>query len=87
MRRISGTYFNSSLGRVTISPAARGGTFDVGEWKSGFARKRDGDAATKLVLVDPPFAGGEPLVGGDEEHPTLIVDAGQARYELERVER
>lgn len=85
VRRFSGTYVNASLGRVTISAAPRGGTFDVGEWKSTFARKRSTDAATKLVLVDPPFAGGEPIIGGDERHPTLIVDTGQTKYVFERV--
>ena len=84
VRGFSGTYVNASLGRVRITAASRGGTFDVGEWKSDFARKRDGDAATKLVLVDPPFAGGEPIIGGDEQHPTLIVETGQTKYVFER---
>jgi CubicO group peptidase (beta-lactamase class C family) len=87
VQRFAGTYVNPSLGRVTITAAARGGTFDVGEWKSDFARKRDGDAATKLVLVDPPFAGGEPIIGGDQPHPTLIVETGQTKYVFERTGR
>lgn len=84
VRSFAGTYVNASLGRVKISAAPSGGTFDVGEWTSVFARKRDGDAANKLVLVDPPFAGGEPIIGGDEKHPTLIVDTGQTKYVFER---
>lgn len=85
VRGFAGTYGNASLVRVRISPAAHGGTFDVGEWSSAFARKRDGDAATKLVLVDPPFAGGEPIIGWNAEHPTLIVETGQAKYVFDRV--
>ena len=87
VRGFAGTYLNASLGRVTISAAARGGSFDVGEWKSDFAQKRDGDAVTRLVLVDPPFAGGDPIIGGDRQHPTLIVDVGQTKYVFERVGR
>jgi len=59
----------------------------VGEWRSDFARKRDGAAAMKVVLVDPPFAGAEPIIDGDEQHPTLIVEAGQTKYVFERTGR
>ena len=85
VRGLVGTYCNPILGRVTISAAPSGGVFDVGEWKSRFVRKREVDGGRRLVLVDPPHAGGDPLVGGDDANPTIIIEHGQARYELGRV--
>jgi hypothetical protein len=84
---LAGVYDNASLGDLRISPAEKGGggIYDVGEWKSAFARKTEDDGTVKLVLVDPPFAGGETTVGGDAAHPTLTIEYGQARYVFERV--
>jgi hypothetical protein len=65
-----GTYTNAGLGTVQISAGSRAGIYDVGEWKSAFARRKEEDGTTKLVLVDPPFAGGESIIGGDDQHPT-----------------
>ncbi|HEY8924685.1 MAG TPA: serine hydrolase domain-containing protein [Polyangia bacterium] len=84
VRSIEGTYCNPSLGRITISAAPPGGILDVGEWKSRFLRKRDVDGGRRLVQIDPPFAGGDPLIGGDDTHPTIIVEVGQAKHVFAR---
>ena len=84
VRGLAGTYCNPSLGRITISDNPEGGLYDVGEWRSHFARKRDADGRPWLVLVDPPFAGGSSLVGGDETHPTMTVEVGQAKHVFTR---
>jgi hypothetical protein len=68
--------------RVRVGPA--GGTFDAGEWKSSFGRRRQPDGGTTLVLLDVPFAGGEFVVGGDTRRPTLSVRYGQTSYVFER---
>lgn len=80
IRAIAGTYCNPSLGRVTISAVPPGGIVDVGEWKSRFLRRRNVDGGRRLVQIDPPFAGGDPLIGGDDTHPTIIIEVGQARH-------
>ena len=47
--------------------------------------RRRGARRPPPVFVDPPFAGGELVVGGDAAHPTLIVSYGQVGYVFERV--
>ncbi len=84
---LAGTYTHPALGTVRIATAAKGGTFDAGEWKSAFARKVEGDGAVRMVLVDAPFAGTGFIVGGDAANPTLTVAYGQMAYVLERSPR
>ncbi len=79
--RLAGTYANASLGTVVLDARA---TFDAGEWQTAFGRRVVDDGTTKLVFLDPPFAGGEIVVGGDDAHPTLTVVYGQAQYVFTR---
>jgi CubicO group peptidase (beta-lactamase class C family) len=84
VRDLAGSYDNASLGKVRISPAVRGGTFDAGEWHSTFGRKRDEDGTEKLVFIDPPLAGGEVIVAGQGARRTLTIQYGQMKYVFAR---
>jgi CubicO group peptidase (beta-lactamase class C family) len=84
VRDLAGSYDNPSLGNVRISAAAPGGTFDVGEWQSVFGRAREEDGTEKLVFVDPPFAGGEVIVAGEDRRRTLTIQYGQMKYVFAR---
>ncbi len=75
---IAGTYESASLGKVTV---AAPGSFDVGEWRSAFGRKRSA-AGDALVPLDPPFAGTELVLGKSAAgKPTIVVGDG---YVFER---
>jgi hypothetical protein len=77
---IAGSYSNPILGTVTVRSAARGGVLDVGEWKSTFGRRVEKDGSVKLVLVDPPLAGGAIGVRGS----SLIVETSSGDLVLQR---
>ena len=83
-RGLAGRYRNPSLGVVELRAGSPLGTFDAGEWQLRFGRRVASDGTVKLVFVDPPFAGGELVVGGDAAHPTLTVPYGQVGYVFER---
>jgi hypothetical protein len=87
VRGLAGTYTNASLGQVQIRADANGGTLDAGEWQSAFAQKQQADGTVKIVLVDPPLAGGEITVAGDAGHPKLAVEYEQQTYVFERARR
>jgi hypothetical protein len=53
--------------------------FDAGEWKSRFARRIEEDGTAKIVLVDPPLAGGEMVVGDG----TIAAEYGQLKFLFE----
>jgi CubicO group peptidase (beta-lactamase class C family) len=85
VRALAGTYTNDSLGAVQIRASASRGTLDAGEWQSAFAQKQEKDGTVKIVLVDPPLAGGEITVRSNGAHPALAVEYAQQTYVFERV--
>jgi CubicO group peptidase (beta-lactamase class C family) len=84
VKGLAGTYANADLGKITLAAAAKGGTLDAGEWKSAFGQKKETDGTIKVELIDPPVAGFELVVGGDEAHPTLTLNDEQVKYVFER---
>lgn len=75
--RVAGTWENAQLGKVTL----KGDTFETAEWKSKFARKKEGDGGNKILLVDPPWVGFDFVVAKDG---TLVLDIGQEKYVFKR---
>jgi CubicO group peptidase (beta-lactamase class C family) len=84
VKGLAGTYTNDGLGKVTITAGPKRGTFDAGEWKSAFGEKKEDDGTVKAILLDPPLAGLELVVGGDEAHPTLTINDDQVKYVFAR---
>lgn len=80
---IAGVYVDADLGEVTVTPTEEGAELDAGEWKTALARRTADDGGTKLVLLDPPFAGGELALAGTAERPLLIAELGRT-YVFER---
>lgn len=84
LKQLAGTYTNASLGAVTLAAAPGGASFDAGEWRSAVGERTAAGGAVTLVFLDPPFAGAEVAVGGDEASPTLTVADGQLSYVFAR---
>ncbi len=80
-----GTYANDDLGKVTITAGPKGARFDAGEWGGAIGQKRDVDGSIELVVLDPPLAGLELLIGGeDPAHRTLTLLDDQVKYVFTR---
>lgn len=80
LRKRAGTFHNDSLGTVTLEVTPARTTFDAGEWKSAMGlRTLDAETVT-LVFLDPPFAGHEITLAGDQAAPTIVVQHGQDTY-------
>jgi hypothetical protein len=84
LAKLSGSYSNMRLGKVRVSAEAKVGTIDVGEWKTAFGRRVERGGTTKIVLIGPPFAGGDMTLGGDDVHRTLIATDDGATFVFER---
>lgn len=81
--RLAGRYREPMLGDVEIRATERGAELDAGEWRSAIDVLVGPDGTTRLVLLDPPFAG-PAIVVGDADPPTLIVP-DQTTYTFTRV--
>ncbi len=77
--RLLGRLENAQLGTIQISKGTDYPTLDVGEWKSRFGYKKDGDKET-LTLIDAPSGGLPFRVEGNE----LVIEFGQASYRFKR---
>ncbi|HZJ68316.1 MAG TPA: serine hydrolase domain-containing protein [Kofleriaceae bacterium] len=80
MNQLAGTYTNPSLGALTLTATTSGAMIDAGEWSNTLGQR----GPTTLVLLDPPFAGGELTVGGSDANPTLSVAYDQMTYVFTR---
>lgn len=75
-----GRYRDPALGVVEIRATTTGAQLDAGEWQTAIDRETEPDGTVKLVILDPPFAGGSLVVGPG---PTLLVP-GQTSYTFSR---
>jgi CubicO group peptidase (beta-lactamase class C family) len=67
---LAGTYRDPALGDVVVRATADGGDLDAGEWHVGIDREVEPDGTVKLIVLDPPFAGGAFVV---EPGPALTI--------------
>ena len=57
---------------------------DAVDWKTAIAKRTEEDGTSKIVFVDPPFAGGTLTIGGRPDRPTLTFD-DDPEYVFERI--
>ncbi len=69
---LGGRYSEPVLGEIEVRDSPDGPILDVGEWRSMVARVEEPDGTVKLLLLDPPFAGGALQVGPD--HTLVLPD-------------
>ena len=60
---LAGTYHDPALGDIVIRATTTGADLDAGEWHVAIDREVEPDGTVKLVVLDPPFAGGVWVVG------------------------
>jgi CubicO group peptidase (beta-lactamase class C family) len=75
-------YANAALGEIRVTKGAKEVVFDVGEWKSPVASKKNPDGTTSFVTVRPGLLGFQLVAGEDKEKGkrTLTVRDGQHDY-------
>jgi hypothetical protein len=54
--------------------------FDVGEWKSAVASRKNDDGTLSFVTIDPTLSGSEFVVGDKDGQPRLVTRDGQHEY-------
>jgi hypothetical protein len=60
-------------------------TFDVGEWKSTVASRKNDDGTTSFITIDPTLGGFEFVVADKDGKRRLITRDAQHEYILDEV--
>jgi CubicO group peptidase (beta-lactamase class C family) len=78
---LANAYANPDLGRLAVIREPDGGVvFDFGLWRSHVASRKNDDATTSFITIDPATDGFEFVVGADKGKRTLVIRDGQHAY-------
>jgi CubicO group peptidase (beta-lactamase class C family) len=78
--RLASRYENASLGEVSVEREGAKTVFDVGEWKSAVASRRNDDGTTSFITIDPTVSGFEFVVADSLGARRLIMRDAQHEY-------
>jgi CubicO group peptidase (beta-lactamase class C family) len=73
-------YSSKELGDLTVSTQDGATTFDLGEWKSTVASRKNDDGTTSFITIDPGTDGFEFVVGERGGKKVLVIRDGQHEY-------
>ena len=74
-------YSSKELGDLSVLTAGGTTTFDLGEWKSAVASRKNDDGTVSFITIDPTFVGSFEFVVGDRAGKrVLIIRDGQHEY-------
>ena len=73
-------YSSKELGDLTVLTDNGVTTFDLGEWKSTVASRKNDDGSVSFITIDPGTDGFEFVVGNRQGKRVLIIRDGQHEY-------
>jgi len=73
-------YSSKELGDLTVLTQDGATTFDLGEWKSAVASRKNDDGTTSFITIDPGTDGFEFVVGERGGKRVLVIRDGQHEY-------
>ena len=80
--RLATRYTSPELGELTVHRGSSGRDviFDLGEWRSSVATRKNDDGTISFVTIDPGASGFEFVESKRNDKRTLIVREGQHEY-------
>jgi extradiol dioxygenase family protein len=78
--KLAARYRNGPLGGVTVVRGGAGVIFDMGEWRSHVASRKNDDGTISFITVDPCVRGFEFVVGEKDGKRALFVRDAQHEY-------
>jgi len=84
--KLAARYRNASLGDVAVLRGPGPLLFDVGEWKSEVASRKNDDGTISFITIDPTLNGIEFVMGEHEGKRALITRDGQHEYFFDEVQ-
>jgi CubicO group peptidase (beta-lactamase class C family) len=81
--KLAPRYVSSALGEVRILKDGQTTLFDVGEWKSAVASRKNDDGTISFITIDPTLDGFEFVVADKDGKRRLITRDAQHEYVFE----
>jgi CubicO group peptidase (beta-lactamase class C family) len=78
--KLAKKYVSKELGDIDVKSENGRTVFDVGEWKSVVASRKNDDGSISFITIDPSVAGFEFVVGDKGGKRTLTIRDGQHEY-------
>jgi CubicO group peptidase (beta-lactamase class C family) len=78
--RLAARYTNDGLGELKVLKEDTTTVFDVGEWKSAVASRKNDDGTISFVTIEPTIAGFEFVVADQDGKRRLITRDAQHEY-------
>jgi CubicO group peptidase (beta-lactamase class C family) len=78
--KLAPRYVNASLGELTIRKQGDSVLFDVGEWKSAVASRKNDDGTISFITIDPTIDGFEFVVADKDGKRSLVIRDAQHEY-------
>jgi CubicO group peptidase (beta-lactamase class C family) len=78
--RLASHYSNESLGDVDVQKQGTTTMFNVGEWKSAVASRKNDDGTTSFITIDPTLEGFEFVVDDSSGARRLVTRDAQHEY-------
>ena len=82
---LAGRYVAGGLGPLAVSRDGAKVVFDVGEWRSAVASRKNDDGTTSFITIDPTLAGFEFVVADKDGARRLVVRDAQHEYVFDEV--
>ena len=73
-------YTNAALGEVKVVKNGAATLFDVGEWKSAVASRKNDDGTISFITIDPTLEGFEFVVADQGGKRRLVTRDAQHEY-------
>ena len=78
--KLAPRYASKELGSVTVSQVGGTTFFDIGEWKSAVASRKNDDGTISFITIDPTLAGFEFVVADQEGQRRFVMRDAQHEY-------
>jgi hypothetical protein len=78
--KLAGRYESKDLGALVVTRAGDSVVFDLGEWKSSMASRKNDDGTTSFMTISPDIIGLDFVVAEREGKRALVTRDAQHEY-------
>ena len=78
--KLAPRYVSTALGEVKVLKEGSATVFDVGEWRSAVASRRNDDGTVSFITIDPTLSGFEFVVADEGGQRRLVTRDAQHEY-------